>query len=123
MRTAFWSGLAALSDSMAPRNRALLARRDELQAALDQWHRERPSGEDYVAFLDAIGYLVPEGEPFEIETADIDPEIASIAGPQLVVPVTNARYAINAAERAMEIPVRRAVRHRRPRRRPARRTV
>jgi malate synthase len=94
---AFWSGLAALSGAMAPRNRALLARRDELQAAVDQWHRERDLGDGYHAFLQQIGYLVAEGEPFEIATADVDPEIAAIAGPQLVVPVTNARYAVNAA--------------------------
>ena len=98
---AFWSGFEAMVDDLAPRNRALLARRDELQERIDAWHLEsRGRAHDaaaYKAFLTEIGYLVPEGGDFEIATANVDPEIARIAGPQLVVPVMNARYALNAA--------------------------
>ncbi len=98
---AFWRGFAALLADLAPRNRALLARRDELQAALDAWHREhrgkKVAPHVYEDFLRRIGYLVPEPGSFQIETANVDPEIAAIAGPQLVVPVMNARYALNAA--------------------------
>jgi malate synthase len=96
----FWSGFAALVQSLAPRNAALLQRRDELQAKIDNWHRQHQSGFDrprYTAFLREIGYLVPEKEPFSVSTANVDPEISHIAGPQLVVPVSNARYALNAA--------------------------
>ena len=97
----FWSGLAAILKDLAPKNRALLATRDRLQAEIDAWHRERQGGpfdhSEYRAFLEQIGYLVPEGPDFSIGTENVDPEIAEIAGPQLVVPVTNARYALNAA--------------------------
>ena len=97
----FWTALAGIVADMAPQNRALLAERDRLQEKIDAWHRrqsERPiDAGAYRAFLSEIGYLVPEGEPFAISTAGVDPEIASIAGPQLVVPLTNARYALNAA--------------------------
>jgi malate synthase len=97
----FWSEFAALVRSFAPRNTALLRRRDELQAKIDAWHRDNPgAGFDppkYKIFLREIGYLVPEKEPFAISTANVDAEIAHIAGPQLVVPVSNARYALNAA--------------------------
>ncbi len=97
----FWGGLADTVRTLGPRNRALLDRRAELQAAIDGWHRahrsERPTLDDYTAFLREIGYLLPEGPDFTIETAHVDPEIAEVAGPQLVVPVMNARYALNAA--------------------------
>ncbi len=98
---AFWAGLAGLVTELAPRNAALLARRDELQRRIDHWHRDnaaRPIDADaYEAFLREIGYLLPEPAPFAIDTQNVDAEIASIAGPQLVVPVMNARYALNAA--------------------------
>ena len=98
---AFWAGLSALVHELGPENRALLARRDDLQGRIDAWHiahRSRPHDhEAYKAFLQEIGYLLPEGEDFQIDTADVDPEIALMPGPQLVVPITNARYALNAA--------------------------
>ncbi|WP_370281723.1 malate synthase G [Pseudooceanicola sp.] len=97
----FWRGFAAIVAELGPRNRALLETREALQQKIDAWHQQR-RGEAhdpaaYRAFLEEIGYLVPEGGDFTIETGNIDPEIARIAGPQLVVPVTNARYALNAA--------------------------
>jgi malate synthase len=98
---AFWSGFAALVADLAPKNRALLATREALQARIDNWHLEhRGQGHDataYRAFLHEIGYLMPEGPDFAIETPETDPEFASVCGPQLVVPVMNARYALNAA--------------------------
>lgn len=97
----FWQGFADLLDELAPRNRALLAKRDAIQRELDGWNQaQRGKPLDmpaYKAFLSEIGYLVPEGEPFAITTENVDDEIACIAGPQLVVPVNNARYALNAA--------------------------
>jgi malate synthase len=97
----FWRGFAALVCSCAPRNAALLRRRDELQSRIDEWHGSNPKpGFDrakYREFLREIGYLVAEKEPFSVSTANVDAEIAHIAGPQLVVPVSNARYALNAA--------------------------
>ena len=96
-----WRSFAAVLAELAPRNRALLARRDALQAQIDAWHlahRGQPMDLGaYRAFLADIGYLVPEGPDFTVTTAGIDPEIATIAGPQLVVPVSNPRYALNAA--------------------------
>lgn len=96
-----WQGLAGLLGDLAPRNRELLAIRDDMQARVDEWCAARKGGAvdgaAYEAFLREIGYIVPEGEAFSVETANVDPEIASVAGPQLVVPVMNARYALNAA--------------------------
>ena len=97
----FWQALADLVRDFAPRNRELLETREKLQQQIDAWHREHP-GRDYDraayrTFLEDIGYLLPQGEPFTISTTNVDPEIASVAGPQLVVPVMNARYALNAA--------------------------
>ncbi|WP_417603058.1 malate synthase G [Primorskyibacter flagellatus] len=97
----FWAGLSDLLHEKGPENRALLDRRDELQAKIDAWHiAQRGQTLDlptYKAFLEEIGYLLPEGGDFEIDTANVDPEIASVPGPQLVVPITNARFALNAA--------------------------
>ena len=97
----FWRGLADLIHDCGPTNRELLDRRAELQALIDSWHlRHRDSRFDrraYRDFLEEIGYIEPEGARFSIDTAGVDAEITSIAGPQLVVPVTNARFAINAA--------------------------
>src|SRR5450631_2563953 len=97
----FWNGFAELVRALEPRNMALLQRRDELQSKIDAWHRQYPGAtfdhSSYKAYLLEIGYLVPEKEAFAVDTANVDPEIAQIAGPQLVVPVANARYALNAA--------------------------
>ncbi|MCI5096664.1 MAG: malate synthase G [Rhodobacteraceae bacterium] len=98
---AFWAGMSELVNGMGPENRALLDKRERMQAQIDAWHvanRDAPHDHDaYRAFLTEIGYLLPEGEEFEIETENVDPEIALVPGPQLVVPITNARYALNAA--------------------------
>ncbi|MET9487335.1 malate synthase G [Nocardia sp. NPDC006630] len=98
---AFWSGAEAVINDLAPRNRALLAERDDIQAKIDEWHRANPgAGYDkaaYKQFLTEIGYLRPEPADFQIGTENVDAEIAITAGPQLVVPVMNARFAINAA--------------------------
>ena len=97
----FWAALSKLTHELGPKNRALLEKRETIQAKIDAWHLEnRAKTHDqkaYKAFLQEIGYLVPEGDAFQIDTANVDPEIASVAGPQLVVPITNARYALNAA--------------------------
>ncbi len=97
---AFFAALAGLAAELGPKNRSLLAKRDAMQAAIDVWHKERHGqphdGDAYECFLTGIGYLLPEGPDFAMETTGVDPEIAAIAGPQLVVPITNARYAVNA---------------------------
>lgn len=98
---AFWDGFAVLLTDLAPRNAELLAKRDDLQAKIDDWYRSR-AGQPFdvaahKAHLEEIGYLVPEPAPFAIGTSDVDAELSTLAGPQLVVPVTNARYALNAA--------------------------
>lgn len=98
---AFWTGFDALVHEFAPQNRLLLAERDRLQTELDNWHRAHPGPiQDpaaYRSFLQSIGYLLPQPDRVEISTCDVDDEIARVAGPQLVVPSTNARYALNAA--------------------------
>jgi malate synthase len=96
----YFQGLAEIIHDLAPKNRALLQKRDALQMKLDDWYSKNGAPVDmarYEAFLREIGYIVPEGGPFAIATDHVDPEIAAIAGPQLVVPVMNARYALNAA--------------------------
>lgn len=98
---AFWGGLGDLVDRFADRNRALLAERERLQQAIDTWHRERRGqahdAAAYRALLEDLGYLLPESPDATLATVVADPELSSIAGPQLVVPVMNARYALNAA--------------------------
>ncbi|HWA19804.1 MAG TPA: malate synthase G [Devosia sp.] len=98
---AFWSGLSAMVEKFMPRNRELLGVRDLLQAQIDDWHRAHgPVASDpkgYESFLREIGYLVAEPPDFRVETSELDPEITTVCGPQLVVPVSNARYALNAA--------------------------
>lgn len=97
---AFWSSFASIIHDLAPRNRELLAKRDQIQEQMDEWYRAHQDGYDfaeYKAFLKEIGYLVEEGPDFKITTSNVDPEMATMAGPQLVVPVMNARFALNAA--------------------------
>ncbi|CAM4162651.1 malate synthase G [Nocardia ninae] len=98
---AFWAGAEQVINDLAPRNRALLAERDEIQGKVDAWHAEHPGANydkaAYKSFLSEIGYLRPEPADFQIATQNVDTEIATTAGPQLVVPVMNARFAINAA--------------------------
>jgi malate synthase len=98
---AFWTSFGEIVRDLTPRNRELLAKRDALQACIDEWHKRNPGPASdaaaYRAFLEEIGYLVPEGEDFAISTQNVDAEIAHIAGPQLVVPVSIPRYALNAA--------------------------
>jgi len=97
----FWSGADRVITDLAPRNAELLARRDDLQAQIDRWHRQRVIGGidegEYRQFLTDIGYLLPEPADFTIATSGVDAEITSTAGPQLVVPILNARFALNAA--------------------------
>lgn len=97
----FWAGVEKVVTDLTPRNQELLARRDDLQAQIDKWHRARIIGDndpaDYKAFLSEIGYLLPEPADFSITTSGVDPEITGTAGPQLVVPILNARFALNAA--------------------------
>ena len=97
----FWAALESIVDELAPENRELLQIREDMQARIDDWHRANPGADydraAYRAFLEEIGYLLPEGDDFAITTENVDPEVATLAGPQLVVPVMNARYALNAA--------------------------
>ena len=97
----FWSGLDKYAHELAPKNRKLLEFRENLQKKIDIWHRDRKGEKidikEYSNFLIEIGYLKKEGKKFQIETKNVDSEISSIAGPQLVVPVMNARYSLNAA--------------------------
>ena len=96
----FWENFARLVEDLGPKNRALLEKRSRIQAQINEWHHAHPGAIDFPAykqFLKDIGYLVPEGDGFEITTTNVDEEIATVAGPQLVVPVSNARYALNAA--------------------------
>ncbi len=97
----FWQGVAAIFADLAPRNRGLLATRDEMQARIDAWHGEQAGqpidAATYQAFLRAIGYLVPEPDAFTVDPENVDPEVAALSGPQLVVPILNARFLLNAA--------------------------
>ena len=97
----FWKSLESILDTFGPKNIELLAKRESLQKQIDNWHIERKGQEhnahEYKNFLKEIGYLLEEGDDFSIETSDVDPEIKTVAGPQLVVPVSNARFALNAA--------------------------
>ena len=96
----FWQGLARIVSELGPKNAELLKKRHHIQLQLDEWHRQQPGPLEmpvYKQFLRDIGYLEPEGAEFSITTCNVDPEIASVAGPQLVVPVSNARFALNAA--------------------------
>ena len=97
---AFWSGLAEIAHDLAPKNAALLEKRDKLQAAIDQWFKAggNPANKgEYQQFLQDAGYLVPEEAPFQVSSENVDPEIATLAGPQLVCPSDNARFLLNAA--------------------------
>lgn len=97
----FWQSFATILEDLAPKNRALLIKREDLQHQIDVWHQERAGQTldlvEYKQFLQQIGYLVPEGDDFQVTTASVEPEIATQAGPQLVVPIMNARFALNAA--------------------------
>ena len=97
----FWQGLSDLAHDFGPKNRSLVAHRELLQSQIDDWHTARKGQPHdagaYKAFLQEVGYLIPEGADFEVETSNVDPEIATISGAQLVVPVTNARFALSAA--------------------------
>src|SRR3990167_4692129 len=98
---AFWTGFGKIIADLSPRNRALLAKRDDIQAKIDAWHQANRGAafnfSAYKTFLTALGYLVPEGPDFQASTQNVEPEIGQMAGPQLVVPVMNARFALNAA--------------------------
>ena len=97
----FWDGFEKIVHELAPINRSLIEKRENIQKKIDEWHKQKKGKEfskkEYTEFLKSISYIVEEKEDFNIETANVDKEISSIAGPQLVVPVDNARYALNAA--------------------------
>ncbi|MEM9278653.1 MAG: malate synthase G [Pseudomonadota bacterium] len=97
----FWEAFGQIASDMVPRNRELVQKREALQSKIDQWYLDHGGSnynlENYKTFLTDIGYLIPEGGKFSVETANVDPEISMVAGPQLVVPIMNARYALNAA--------------------------
>ena len=97
----FWSSFEKIVDEFSPRNKELLEKREDIQSSIDAWHIERRGSEhnhmEYKSFLEEIGYIAPRSEDFTITTSNVDPEIKTIAGPQLVVPVMNARFALNAA--------------------------
>ena len=97
----FWRGFAEIVEQLGPKNKTLLQKREEIQSKIDEYHITHRGQdidiEDYKSFLYDIGYLVPEGENFKIDTSNVDEEIADLCGPQLVVPIMNARYALNAA--------------------------
>ncbi|MFC1235880.1 malate synthase G [Vibrio sp. F74] len=97
----FWQSFEAILDDLAPKNRALLAKREDLQRRINEWHKARSDKAldpiEYKHFLQKIGYLVVEGEDFQVSTSNVEPEISTQAGPQLVVPIMNARFALNAA--------------------------
>ena len=101
----FWNGLDKCAHELAPKNKKLLEFRENLQKKIDIWHRDKKGKKidikEYSNFLVKIGYLKKEGKKFQIETKNVDSEISTIAGPQLVVPVMNARYALNAANATM----------------------
>jgi len=97
----FWNGFSEIVNSLNPKNRELISKREIIQKQIDEWHKKNKGNihntEEYTNFLREINYLVPEGSDFTIDTSNVDPEIAEICGPQLVVPIMNARYALNAA--------------------------
>ena len=97
----FWQGFAEIVEKLGPKNKTLLQKREDIQSKIDEYHITHRGQdidiEDYKSFLYDIGYLVPEGENFKIDTSNVDEEIADLCGPQLVVPIMNARYALNAA--------------------------
>ena len=97
----FWSSFEEIVNNFSSRNKALLEKREDIQSKIDQWHLKRRdvehNHEEYKKFLEDIGYIAPRSSNFSIATDNVDPEIKSIAGPQLVVPVMNARFALNAA--------------------------
>ncbi len=113
----FWAGADKVITELAPKNRDLLAKRDDLQAQIDQWHRDHAGAPidaaAYKAFLQEIGYLLPTPAEFSVTTANVDTEITSTAGPQLVVPILNARLRTQRVQRPLGFVVRRAVRHQR----------
>ncbi|EDY85938.1 malate synthase G [gamma proteobacterium HTCC5015] len=97
----FWAAFESIVNDLAPKNKALLQKREQIQQQIDEWHRDHAGqahdAAAYKAFLKDIGYLLDEGEDFSIETQNVDPEVAEVAGPQLVVPIMNARFSLNAA--------------------------